>query len=175
MHQGGSVARRRRVEPNVMSGIGLTPAEVRTLELLPTHLTVAQIAAELFISRNTAKSHVASIYRKLLARSRADAVRRARAGGLLPAPPDGRAAPAGGDHQARVLAFPASAALEESEPDIALVVARSWAAREQAREVRARAHRAREAWFSLLAACHQSHLQAQRSSADQNYAGRSAR
>jgi LuxR family transcriptional regulator, maltose regulon positive regulatory protein len=62
----------------------LTPAERRVLELLPTHLTDAQMAEQLFVSRNTVKSHVKSLYRKLEVSSRADAVTRARDVGLLP-------------------------------------------------------------------------------------------
>jgi LuxR family transcriptional regulator, maltose regulon positive regulatory protein len=62
----------------------LTPAERRVLELLPTHLTDAQIAGQLFVSRNTVKSHVKNLYRKLEVSSRADAVERAREVGLLP-------------------------------------------------------------------------------------------
>ncbi|MDQ0743945.1 LuxR family maltose regulon positive regulatory protein [Clavibacter sp. B3I6] len=42
-------------------------------------LTVAQIAGRLFISPNTVKSHVRSVYRKLDASTRAEAVDRARA------------------------------------------------------------------------------------------------
>ena len=61
----------------------LTPAERRVLELLPTHLTDAQMADQLFVTRNTVKSHVKSLYRKLEVSSRADAVERARQSGLL--------------------------------------------------------------------------------------------
>ena len=61
----------------------LTPAERRVLELLPTHLTDAQIAEQLFVSRNTVKTHLKSVYRKLEVSSRADAVCRARDMGLL--------------------------------------------------------------------------------------------
>ena len=53
------------------------------LELLPTHLTDAQMAEQLFVSRNTIKTHVKSLYRKLEVSSRADAVGRARELGLL--------------------------------------------------------------------------------------------
>jgi LuxR family maltose regulon positive regulatory protein len=64
----------------------LTTAELRVLALLPTHLSLAQIGDELVISRNTVKSQVAAIYRKLDAANRADAVRRAREAGLLNIP-----------------------------------------------------------------------------------------
>jgi LuxR family maltose regulon positive regulatory protein len=63
-----------------------TPAERRVLELLPTCLPEAQIADSLCISRNTVKTHLRSLYRKLQASSRADAVERARRLGLLPPP-----------------------------------------------------------------------------------------
>ena len=51
------------------------------LELLPTHLTEAQMAEQLFVSRNTVKTHLKSVYRKLEVSSRADAVERAREAG----------------------------------------------------------------------------------------------
>ena len=53
------------------------------LQHLPTNLTLADIATRLFVSRNTVKSHVAAIYRKLNATSRSDAVELARHTGLL--------------------------------------------------------------------------------------------
>jgi LuxR family maltose regulon positive regulatory protein len=62
----------------------LTPAEHRVLELLPTHLTEAQMAEQLFVSHNTVKSHLKSLYRKLGASSRAEAVACARETGSLP-------------------------------------------------------------------------------------------
>ena len=62
----------------------LTGAERRVLELLPTHLTEARMAEQLFVTRNTVKTHVKSVYRKLGVASRAEAVRRAREIGLLP-------------------------------------------------------------------------------------------
>jgi LuxR family transcriptional regulator, maltose regulon positive regulatory protein len=61
----------------------LTAAELRLLPLLSTHLSFPEIAAELFVSRNTIKSQVLSIYRKLDASSRSLAVGRARELGLL--------------------------------------------------------------------------------------------
>jgi DNA-binding NarL/FixJ family response regulator len=41
----------------------LSTAELRVLRLLPTHLSLAQIADELVVSRNMVKSQVAAIYR----------------------------------------------------------------------------------------------------------------
>ncbi|WP_440696692.1 LuxR C-terminal-related transcriptional regulator [Clavibacter nebraskensis] len=61
-----------RVEP-------LSERERVIVACLADGLTVAQIAGRLFISPNTVKSHVRSIYRKLDASSRAEAVERARA------------------------------------------------------------------------------------------------
>jgi LuxR family maltose regulon positive regulatory protein len=61
----------------------LTKAELRILELLPTHLTLKEIGAELYVSRNTVKSQVAAIYQKLNSSNRTQAVNRARDLGLL--------------------------------------------------------------------------------------------
>jgi LuxR family transcriptional regulator, maltose regulon positive regulatory protein len=63
----------------------LTEREQRILRYLPTMLTNAEIGAEVFVSLNTVKTHLRSIYRKLNANGRADAVERARRLGLLPA------------------------------------------------------------------------------------------
>jgi LuxR family maltose regulon positive regulatory protein len=61
----------------------LTPAELRLLPYLQTHLTADRIAERLFLSSHTVKTQVKSIYRKLGVSSRNDAVRRAAAIGLL--------------------------------------------------------------------------------------------
>ena len=61
----------------------LTAAELRLLPLLSTHLSFPEIAEELFLSRNTIKSQAISIYRKLGASSRSQAVARSRELGLL--------------------------------------------------------------------------------------------
>lgn len=49
----------------------------------------SEIAAELFVSINTVKTHAASIYRKLGVTGRRDAVRRAEELGLFSTPPSG--------------------------------------------------------------------------------------
>jgi LuxR family maltose regulon positive regulatory protein len=61
----------------------LTPAELRLLPYLQTHLTIREIAERLFVSRNTVNSEVSSIYRKLGVSSRNGAVEQATAVGLL--------------------------------------------------------------------------------------------
>jgi DNA-binding CsgD family transcriptional regulator len=54
----------------------LTEAELRILKLLPTS-TYLQMAATLYISRNTVKTHLGSVYHKLGVASRAEAIQRA--------------------------------------------------------------------------------------------------
>ena len=61
----------------------LTPAELRLLPYLQTHLTMREIGDRLFVSRNTVSSEVSSIYRKLGVSSRNEAVEQATAIGLL--------------------------------------------------------------------------------------------
>ena len=61
----------------------LTPAELRLLPYLQTHLTAGGIAEQLFVSSYTVKAEVKSIYRKLGVSSRHDAVQKATAIGLL--------------------------------------------------------------------------------------------
>ena len=68
---------------SVPGASALTAAELRLLPLLSTHLSFAEIGAELFVSPNTAKTHAVAIYRKLDAGSRGQAVARARELGLL--------------------------------------------------------------------------------------------
>ena len=67
----------------------LTDAELRVLELAPTHLTLEQIGRDRCISRNTVKSHLKAIYTKLDVSTRGDAVTRAQALGLLRRPLSG--------------------------------------------------------------------------------------
>jgi PAS domain S-box-containing protein len=57
----------------------LSPRERVVMVYLGTRMTYREIAAELFISTNTLKSHVKAIYRKLDATSRSDALAKARA------------------------------------------------------------------------------------------------
>jgi len=71
----------RATDPGISRTSGLlagplTAAELRVLKLLPT-TTYLQIGATLYISRNTVKSHLRSIFQKLGASTRAEAIERA--------------------------------------------------------------------------------------------------
>ena len=61
----------------------LSGSELRVLRYLPTNLRAPEIAGELFVSLNTIRTHMRSVYAKLGVHSRADAVERARELGLL--------------------------------------------------------------------------------------------
>ena len=60
-----------------------TAAELAVLRCLAAGLSRREIGARLYISLNTVKTHIRELYRKLGASSRADAVARAEALGLL--------------------------------------------------------------------------------------------
>jgi LuxR family transcriptional regulator, maltose regulon positive regulatory protein len=69
--------------PSIHGASSLTAAELRVLPLLATHLSFAEIGAEMFLSPHTVKSQATSLYRKLGASSRSQAVVRCRELGLL--------------------------------------------------------------------------------------------
>jgi LuxR family maltose regulon positive regulatory protein len=69
----------------ILGPSSLTTAELRVLQLLPTHLSFREIAADLHVSANTIKTHAHAVYRKLDASSRTEAVANARQVGLLDA------------------------------------------------------------------------------------------
>jgi LuxR family transcriptional regulator, maltose regulon positive regulatory protein len=68
----------------------LTAAELRLLPFLTTHLSFREIAERLYVSRNTVKTQAISLYRKLDASSRSEAIERAIELGLVDAPPAAR-------------------------------------------------------------------------------------
>jgi len=80
---GPRAERLRKAVEDVSCTDALTSAERRVLELLPTHMNEVQIGEQLFVTRNTVKSHLRAIYRKLQVASRDEAVARARELGLL--------------------------------------------------------------------------------------------
>ena len=69
-------ARLQRLEARIRRGqdYGLTPAELRLVAFLRTHLSLQDIADRLHLARPTVKTHVASIYVKLGVTGRSDAV-----------------------------------------------------------------------------------------------------
>jgi ATP/maltotriose-dependent transcriptional regulator MalT len=69
--------------PVATPGEPLSDRELDVLRLLPTQLSQREIGAELYVSLNTVKSHVKSIFRKLDAQDRYEAISRARERGLL--------------------------------------------------------------------------------------------
>ena len=63
-----------------------TDAELAVLRLLPSDLSASQIGGRLYLSPNTVRSHTRALYRKLGVNTRADAVARASALGLVDEP-----------------------------------------------------------------------------------------
>jgi len=69
----------------------LSDSEIRVLRYLPTNLSMRQIGGELYVSHNTVRTHISHLYAKLGTHTRAEAVARARALGLLaPSPLPGK-------------------------------------------------------------------------------------
>ena len=61
----------------------LTDRELTIFRMLPAPGSLRELAADLFVTPNTLKTHLRAIYRKLGAESREEAVIRAREGGLI--------------------------------------------------------------------------------------------
>jgi LuxR family maltose regulon positive regulatory protein len=77
----GAALEVRATQPGAPPSSGVLPApvtaaELRVLKLLPT-TSYVQMAAALYISRNTVKAHLRSIYNKLGVSSRTEAIERA--------------------------------------------------------------------------------------------------
>jgi LuxR family transcriptional regulator, maltose regulon positive regulatory protein len=64
----------------------LTERELAVLRFLPTNLSAGDIGSELFLSVHTVKTHMRKLYAKLDVHTRAEAVQRGRALGLLAQP-----------------------------------------------------------------------------------------
>ncbi len=74
--------------PRIRQGPGqadapLTDSELAVLRFLPSHMTNQEIAEALFLSINTVKTHLRSVYRKLGVASRRAAIAQGRRLGLL--------------------------------------------------------------------------------------------
>ncbi len=64
--------------------LGITPREMEILEAIAAGLSNREIAARLFVSENTVKTHAARLFDKLSARRRTQAVQHAKEAGLIP-------------------------------------------------------------------------------------------
>jgi LuxR family maltose regulon positive regulatory protein len=72
-----------RTSPPEALAEDLSSSELRVLRFLPSNLSAGEIAAELYVSTSTVKTHMRHIYEKLGAHRRTEAVVRARELGLL--------------------------------------------------------------------------------------------
>ncbi|MGH3035944.1 MAG: LuxR C-terminal-related transcriptional regulator [Gaiellaceae bacterium] len=80
------LARGAAVEAREGRASTLTPAELRLLPLLATHLSFREIGERLYVSRNTVKTQAISVYRKLGVSSRSEAIERATELGIVDLP-----------------------------------------------------------------------------------------
>ena len=78
---GSSLPARGSGEPELTEE--LTESEIRVLRYLPSNLSAPEIAAEIFLSTSTVKTHMRHIYEKLGVHKRTEAVELARELGLL--------------------------------------------------------------------------------------------
>lgn len=70
--------------PKALTSLGISARELAVLERLAAGRSNKEIAAELDVSPNTVKTHVARLFAKLGARRRTDAIARARELGIVP-------------------------------------------------------------------------------------------
>jgi LuxR family maltose regulon positive regulatory protein len=73
----------RLAPPAGQANVRLTDSERAVLCFLPSHMTNEEISQALFLSINTVKTHLRSVYRKLGVGSRREAIARGRRMGLL--------------------------------------------------------------------------------------------
>jgi LuxR family transcriptional regulator, maltose regulon positive regulatory protein len=78
-----TVGRARRAPGEELPGDELSERELTVLRLLPTRLSQREIGESLYVSVNTVKTHMKSIFRKLDVSTREDAVAKARELGLV--------------------------------------------------------------------------------------------
>lgn len=87
---GHRLTRRRAPQPAferndaAIRSLGLTPRECELLDLLASGQSTKEMARQLGISPNTAKTHLASIYEKLAVQRRIQAIHKARELALIP-------------------------------------------------------------------------------------------
>jgi DNA-binding CsgD family transcriptional regulator len=64
--------------------LGITPRELEILELIAAGLSTREIAARIFVSENTVKTHASRLFDKLGAKRRTQAVQLGKERGLIP-------------------------------------------------------------------------------------------
>jgi DNA-binding NarL/FixJ family response regulator len=70
--------------PKAQASLGISPRELAVLLELAAGRSNTEIAAQLNVSPNTVKTHVARLFEKLGAKRRTDAINRARELGIVP-------------------------------------------------------------------------------------------
>lgn len=70
--------------PRAQAALGISARELTVLHSLAAGLSNKEIAAQLDVSPNTVKTHVARLFEKLDARRRTDAIAKARELGIVP-------------------------------------------------------------------------------------------
>jgi ATP/maltotriose-dependent transcriptional regulator MalT len=69
--------------PERVRQLGITPRELEILEAIAAGLSTREIAAKLFVSENTVKTHASRLFDKLNAKRRTQAVQIAKEAGLI--------------------------------------------------------------------------------------------
>jgi NarL family two-component system response regulator LiaR len=67
-----------------LAELGITPRELEILTQIAAGMSNKEIAAKLFVSENTVKTHAAAVFDKLQAKRRTQAVQIAKHAGLIP-------------------------------------------------------------------------------------------
>ena len=67
-----------------LAELGITPRELEILTQIAAGMSNKEIAAKLFVSENTVKTHAAAVFDKLQAKRRMQAVQIAKHAGLIP-------------------------------------------------------------------------------------------
>lgn len=70
--------------PQAQEALGISPRELTVLQEIVAGRSNKEIAAQLNVSPNTVKTHVARLFEKLGAKRRTDAIRKARELGIVP-------------------------------------------------------------------------------------------
>ena len=77
------------VDEDKLRELGITPRELEILHLIARGMSTREIAAALFVSENTVKTHASRLFSKLGVNRRIQAVETARALRLIPGHPNG--------------------------------------------------------------------------------------